>query len=48
MALGQSKEDLDQAVGKAHVREKVVFRRRLLGECAISSLTSRLELQSAL
>lgn len=47
-ALSQSKEDSDQAGGKARVREKVVLRNRLLGECAISCLKSRLELQSAL
>ena len=55
-ALSHSEEDLDQAVGEAQVREKVVLRNRwekvelrnrLLGECAISSLTSCLELQSA-
>jgi len=48
MALSHSKEDLDQAVGKAQVRGKVVLSNRLLGEYAITSLTSHLELQSAL
>lgn len=48
MALSHRKEDLGQAAGEAQVREKVVLRNRLLGECAISSPTSHLELQSAL
>lgn len=57
MTCSHSKEDVDQAAGKAHVREKVILRKRwekvvlgnrLLGGCAIVSLTSHLELQSAL
>lgn len=48
MALSHRKEDLGQAAGEAQVREKVVLTNRLLGECAISSPTSHLELQSAL